>query len=426
MSSKKKAQDRDTVKQHSPRAKAHGLEPVAQPLPPAAIIQQARRDPGSLAPRDALRLQRTVGNQAVGRLLHPAAQRQPGEERQDEATLPPGLQAGIQTLSGLAMDDVTVHYGSSKPAEVQAAAYTQGTDIHLAAGQERHLPHEAWHVVQQKQGRARPSVQWKGIGIDVDSGLETEADRMGARAQSIGSIASRLPSAGRAAESGRLLGQPVQALRRTPTGTPVRQFKTGSGKKKAETTEEKEPETRTSAYLESNLDTIVKHRQVSNVQIATQILQDQREVKTETVPVQEYTILDDKYPFYSATSIEAAENILKVGFDPQYSMRDWEHLTGPSDWTSQGYIYFAPTRGMSRVYAKQCGVGNGFYVIFQFTLPQGTVVTVDPEAPNALRTPSAIPPGRILNASAVRTELERQKKLRAPLLEKLEKSEGKL
>lgn len=151
MSSKKKAQDtdRDTVKQHSPRAKAHGLEPVAQPLPPAAIIQQARRDPDSLTPQDALRLQRTVGNQAVGRLLTPAAQRQPVEEEQDNAALPPGLKTGIQTLSGLAMDDVAVHYGSSKPAEVQAAAYTQGTDIHLAAGQERHLPHEAWHVVQQ-------------------------------------------------------------------------------------------------------------------------------------------------------------------------------------------------------------------------------------------------------------------------------------
>ncbi|MEM7041075.1 MAG: DUF4157 domain-containing protein [Bacteroidota bacterium] len=37
----------------------------------------------------------------------------------------------------------------------QAHAYDQGTDIHIGPGQEKHLPHEAWHVVQQKQGRVR-------------------------------------------------------------------------------------------------------------------------------------------------------------------------------------------------------------------------------------------------------------------------------
>jgi len=50
-----------------------------------------------------------------------------------------------------------VHYNSDKPAQLQAHAYAQGTDIHLASGQEKHLPHEAWHVVQQKQGRVKPT-----------------------------------------------------------------------------------------------------------------------------------------------------------------------------------------------------------------------------------------------------------------------------
>ncbi len=31
------------------------------------------------------------------------------------------------------------------------------SDMDLDPGEERHLPHEAWHVVQQKQGRVRPS-----------------------------------------------------------------------------------------------------------------------------------------------------------------------------------------------------------------------------------------------------------------------------
>ncbi|MEL6127089.1 MAG: DUF4157 domain-containing protein, partial [Pseudomonadota bacterium] len=32
-------------------------------------------------------------------------------------------------------------------------AYAQGSNIHLGPGQDQHLPHEAWHVVQQRQGR---------------------------------------------------------------------------------------------------------------------------------------------------------------------------------------------------------------------------------------------------------------------------------
>lgn len=61
--------------------------------------------------------------------------------------------------SGHSMDNVKVHYNSSEPASLQAHAYAQGTDIHLASGQERHLPHEAWHIVQQAQGRVKPTTQ---------------------------------------------------------------------------------------------------------------------------------------------------------------------------------------------------------------------------------------------------------------------------
>src|SRR5210317_628388 len=81
------------------------------------------------------------------------------------------------------MDDVNVHYNSDKPAQLNAHAYAQGTDIHVASGQEKHLPHEAWHVVQQKQGRVQPTKQMKGkTPINDDAGLEKEADVMGAKA----------------------------------------------------------------------------------------------------------------------------------------------------------------------------------------------------------------------------------------------------
>lgn len=97
--------------------------------------------------------------------------------------LPFQLKSGIEQLSGISMGDVKVHHNSDKPAQLQAHAYAQGTDIHLAKGQEKHLPHEAWHVVQQKQGRVKPTTQLKaGIPLNDDIGLEKEADVMGARA----------------------------------------------------------------------------------------------------------------------------------------------------------------------------------------------------------------------------------------------------
>ncbi|MDV6342329.1 DUF4157 domain-containing protein [Nitrosomonas sp. Is35] len=97
--------------------------------------------------------------------------------------LPDNLKSGIENLSGMSMDSVRVHYNSSQPAQLNALAYAQGTDIHVAPGQEQHLPHEAWHVVQQAQGRVQPTMQMKeGIPINDDRGLEHEADVMGAKA----------------------------------------------------------------------------------------------------------------------------------------------------------------------------------------------------------------------------------------------------
>jgi hypothetical protein len=101
---------------------------------------------------------------------------------QNRTGLPDDLKSGIEGMSGLAMDDVRVHYNSPRPAQLQALAYTQGAEIHVGPGQERHLPHEAWHVVQQKQSRVRATMQMAGASINDDSGLEREADRMGAKA----------------------------------------------------------------------------------------------------------------------------------------------------------------------------------------------------------------------------------------------------
>lgn len=93
--------------------------------------------------------------------------------------LPDALKSGVESLSGIDMSDVRVHYGSDKPAQIGALAYTQGTDIHVAPGQEQHLPHEAWHVVQQAQGRVEPTLELQGMNINDNEDLEQEATRMG-------------------------------------------------------------------------------------------------------------------------------------------------------------------------------------------------------------------------------------------------------
>ncbi len=112
--------------------------------------------------------------------LQPQLQQAP---RANNTGLPDQLKSGIESLSGLSVDHVRVHYNSSQPVQLSALAYAQGSDIHLAPGQDQHLPHEAWHVVQQAQGRVRPTMQLKdGVPVNDDTGLEHEADLMGGKA----------------------------------------------------------------------------------------------------------------------------------------------------------------------------------------------------------------------------------------------------
>ena len=104
------------------------------------------------------------------------------DERSNQTGMPDQLKAGIESLSGMDMSAVRVHHNSAQPAQLNALAYTQGNQIHLGPGQEQHLPHEAWHVVQQMQGRVKPTLQAKGIDVNNEPALEQEADEMGAKA----------------------------------------------------------------------------------------------------------------------------------------------------------------------------------------------------------------------------------------------------
>ena len=119
--------------------------------------------------------------QCKAEMVNNAAQRVEAP-RPNNTGMPDNLKSGIESLSGFSMDDVRVHYNSSKPATVQALAYTQGTDIHVAPGQEKHLPHEAWHVAQQMAGRVSPTTNINGMPVNDNAALEHEADVMGEKA----------------------------------------------------------------------------------------------------------------------------------------------------------------------------------------------------------------------------------------------------
>jgi hypothetical protein len=96
--------------------------------------------------------------------------------------LPDNLKFGVESLSGISLDDVKVNYNSDKTSSLGAHGYAQGNQIHLEGGQEKHLAHEAWHVVQQKQGRVNSTKEVNGKRINDDSLLEKEATNMGNKA----------------------------------------------------------------------------------------------------------------------------------------------------------------------------------------------------------------------------------------------------
>jgi hypothetical protein len=135
----------------------------------------------------------------------------PLQRKKNETGLPDNLKTGVESLSGHSMDDVKVHYNSSQPAQLNAHAYAQGTDIHVAPGQEQHLPHEAWHVVQQKQGRVKPTLQLKeSVPVNDDPGLESEADVMGAKAMQMQSTEEPLQGKFETAQLEGLEEEPLQ------------------------------------------------------------------------------------------------------------------------------------------------------------------------------------------------------------------------
>ncbi|PCJ21801.1 MAG: hypothetical protein COB04_02455 [Gammaproteobacteria bacterium] len=166
------------MKQSDPQSKTH--QQAQQSVPNNARTRQAGGQTQAAAQlMDTPLMQRKASEQhhLFSEQSSPVAQRQ-----ENKTGLPDTLKSGMENVSGMSLDHVKVHYNSSKPAAVQAHAYAQGADIHLSSGQEKHLPHELGHVVQQAQGRVKPTMNVNGMSVNDNAGLENEATAMGEKA----------------------------------------------------------------------------------------------------------------------------------------------------------------------------------------------------------------------------------------------------
>ncbi len=101
----------------------------------------------------------------------------------------------VSVLKGQDVTQAKVHYNSSEPAKINAAAYAQGMEVHLAPGQEKHLGHELTHVAQQMGGQVTANRQANNglVNINDDPKLEQEADQIGAKASQGTTLQAKMP-----------------------------------------------------------------------------------------------------------------------------------------------------------------------------------------------------------------------------------------
>lgn len=127
-----------------------------------------------------------------------------------------GVRNKLEGAFGADLSSVRVHQDASADA-MGALAYTQGEDVHFGNGQydpessagQELIGHELTHVLQQRAGRVSIP-QGKGLPINDDPALETEADVLGAQAAR--GIEVTVPGMGRS------VAPPTPAFQLKPSG----------------------------------------------------------------------------------------------------------------------------------------------------------------------------------------------------------------
>jgi hypothetical protein len=166
---------------------------------------------------------------ATEKLPHPTSRG--NADRRDR--LPAALSAGIASLTGVDLAATKVYRNSPEPSKYNAMAFASKGSIHLAAGQEKHLPHEAWHLAQQAQNRVKADSRLGNVALNTNPGLENEADRMGPAALKLGLSAAAGPSspAGRPPSAGSPSLMQRVVFTRAKVGAAVKEIQVFGAKK---------------------------------------------------------------------------------------------------------------------------------------------------------------------------------------------------
>ena len=90
----------------------------------------------------------------------------------DGIPLAPNLRHLAEAMNNLDLSDVRVHVGH-EATHLGAAAFTAGSDIYLAPGNEHLTPHELTHVVQQRghHGPAEPALAGNLVDVNSDNSV---------------------------------------------------------------------------------------------------------------------------------------------------------------------------------------------------------------------------------------------------------------
>lgn len=128
------------------------------------------------------------GKSLDGGVSESAAQSQSGNS--SHSSLPSNVQSKMENSFGTSFADVNIHKNDESATNMGALAYTQGNNVHFAPGQfspdtqsgQELIGHELTHVVQQREGRVKPTKQGKGMAVNDSPALENEADVLGKKA----------------------------------------------------------------------------------------------------------------------------------------------------------------------------------------------------------------------------------------------------
>lgn len=115
----------------------------------------------------------------------------PSTSGKQNKSLPSKLQSNMESSFGHDFSNVGIHTNSQKAVQMNARAFTQNEQVHFApgefnpnsAGGQNLIGHEFTHIAQQRAGVVKPTKMLKkGVMVNDDKSLESEADSFGKKA----------------------------------------------------------------------------------------------------------------------------------------------------------------------------------------------------------------------------------------------------